>query len=258
MIGKLKTMCLEAALKVAGGRNGFGIFCDGKFGRDALYNATGSGLWIGRSSTELQMGAPGCPENDSDLDCGILNEWPLEHVVRFRWSLDSKGDAVTWGESGRQLARVFAAARRNRLEFMLELDDSESSVASEVALVRAIRRCYDSGIRPDWWLLPPLGSGRSWSNVCDLIEQSDPYVRGIVVSGGDMSPNDSAPGLAEAAGHSLVKGFATGEQAFSGTLRSWLNGDMDEGDAISEMTQTFGNLCRNWDTVRNLSQEKAA
>ena len=47
-IGAFKHLCLEAARKVAAGRPGYGILCDGRLGRDALYAAAGTGLWIGR------------------------------------------------------------------------------------------------------------------------------------------------------------------------------------------------------------------
>ncbi|AIB22726.1 hypothetical protein P035_02019 [Brucella suis 06-988-1656] len=47
-IGEFKQLCLDAALKVAGGAQGYGILCDGRLGRDALYRAAGTGLWIGR------------------------------------------------------------------------------------------------------------------------------------------------------------------------------------------------------------------
>jgi 5-dehydro-2-deoxygluconokinase len=47
-IGAFKELCLQAALRVADGRPGHGILCDGRLGRDALYAAAGSGLWIGR------------------------------------------------------------------------------------------------------------------------------------------------------------------------------------------------------------------
>ena len=42
-IGTFKRLCLEAALRVAGGRDGYGILCDGRLGRDALYAAAGHG-----------------------------------------------------------------------------------------------------------------------------------------------------------------------------------------------------------------------
>ena len=47
-IGQFKQLCLDAALRVADGQGGHGILCDDRLGRDALYRAAGTGLWIGR------------------------------------------------------------------------------------------------------------------------------------------------------------------------------------------------------------------
>src|SRR5690606_25550410 len=78
-IGDFKTLCLEAALKVANGKPGYGILCDGRLGRDALYRAAGSGLWIGRP-VEWPGSRPLKLEPDLGPDFGGLVEWPLEHV----------------------------------------------------------------------------------------------------------------------------------------------------------------------------------
>ena len=47
-IGDFKSLCLKAALETANGEPGYGILCDSRLGRDALYKAAGTGLWIGR------------------------------------------------------------------------------------------------------------------------------------------------------------------------------------------------------------------
>ncbi len=49
-IGAFKDLCLEAALGVADGQPGFGLLCDGRLGRDALYRAESTGLWVGHST----------------------------------------------------------------------------------------------------------------------------------------------------------------------------------------------------------------
>ena len=56
-IGAFKRLCLEAALRVADGRDGYGVLCDGRLGRDALYAAAGTGLWIGASGGEARQPA---------------------------------------------------------------------------------------------------------------------------------------------------------------------------------------------------------
>jgi 5-dehydro-2-deoxygluconokinase len=51
-IGPFKELCLKAAKQVAAGRPGFGLLCDSRLGRDALYAAAGSGLWMGSPSPD--------------------------------------------------------------------------------------------------------------------------------------------------------------------------------------------------------------
>ena len=257
-IGRFKKLCLDAALGVAAGKNGYGVICEGLFGREALYGATGRGLWIGRSLRELQAGASGVTEGGSEPDCGALDEWPLESAVRFRWRFSCGDGEVVWGSQERLLERVFAAARRNRLELVLELDGSGAEAESDRSAAGAIQRCYDAGVHPDWWLLAPTATGCTWSRVCDSIAVNDPYVRGILVSLRGVPQVDPVAEVNGFAGHSLVKGFAAGERIFGRAARAWMKGDLDDKAAVAEMASAFGNLCRDWDRIRTMSQEQAA
>lgn len=48
-IGRFKALCLEAALRVAGGRPGYGVLCDGRLGRGRCTGRRGRGCgWRGR------------------------------------------------------------------------------------------------------------------------------------------------------------------------------------------------------------------
>ena len=79
--GAFKELCLKAALQVQDGREGYGILCDSRIGRDALYQATGTGLWIGRP-TELPGSRPIEFEAELGEDLGGFAEWPAENVVK--------------------------------------------------------------------------------------------------------------------------------------------------------------------------------
>ena len=79
-IGRFKELCLKAALMVAEDQAGYGIICDERFGRQALYQAAGTSLWIGRP-TETPGTRPLTLE--IGLDYGsALAEWPVDHVVK--------------------------------------------------------------------------------------------------------------------------------------------------------------------------------
>ena len=72
---------MQAALQVADGQPGHGILCDSRLGRQALYAAAGTGLWIGRP-VEWPGSRPLTLEPEIGPDFGGLSEWPLEHVVK--------------------------------------------------------------------------------------------------------------------------------------------------------------------------------
>ncbi|MEN8197056.1 MAG: 5-dehydro-2-deoxygluconokinase, partial [Pseudomonadota bacterium] len=75
-----KRLAVRAAAKVADGRTGFGILCDGKYGREALFDAAGRNLWIGRP-VEDPGSRPLRFESGRDLGSQLV-EWPVTHVAK--------------------------------------------------------------------------------------------------------------------------------------------------------------------------------
>ncbi len=255
-IGAFKNLCLDAALQVAGGRPGHGILCDGRLGRQALYRAAGTGLWIGRPA-EWPGSRPLTLEPDLGPDCGGLGEWPLEHVVKVLCFYHPDDDAATCAAQEETVRRLFAAARRNRLEFLLEIIPSKVGPVADDTSARVIQRFYDLGVFPDWWKLEPFTSDAAWAAACAAITRNDRHTRGVVVLGLDAPEAELAASLALAARHPLVKGFAVGRTIFADAARGWLSGALGDAEAVALMATRYGNLCRIWDRVRG-SEEKAA
>ncbi|MDH7786599.1 5-dehydro-2-deoxygluconokinase [Ochrobactrum sp. 19YEA23] len=248
-IGEFKRLCLDAALQVSGGSGGYGILCDGRLGRDALYRAAGSGLWIGRP-TEWPGSRPLELEPDLGADCGGLVEWPVEHVVKLLCFYHPDDTADMKAEQEATVKRLFTAARRNRLEFLLEIIPSKAGPVDDETAARVIQRFYDIGVYPDWWKLEPMKTKAAWANACEAITRNDPYTRGIVVLGLDAPAEELESSLAIAAGFDLVKGFAVGRTIFGDAARKWLNGKISDDEAIAEMVARYKNLCDVWDKVR--------
>ena len=248
-IGEFKRLCLDAALQVSGGSGGYGILCDGRLGRDALYRAAGSGLWIGRP-TEWPGSRPLKLEPDLGADCGGLVEWPVEHVVKLLCFYHPDDTADMKAEQEATVQRLFTAARRNRLEFLLEIIPSKAGPVDDETTARVIQRFYDIGIYPDWWKLEPMKTKAAWANACEAITRNDPYTRGIVVLGLDAPAEELESSLAIAAGFDLVKGFAVGRTIFGDAARKWLNGKISDDEAVAEMVARYKNLCDVWDKLR--------
>ncbi len=248
-IGAFKALCLKAALDVADGASGYGILCDSRLGRDALYAASGSGLWIGRP-VEWPGSRPLVLEPEIGPDFGGLVEWPLEDVVKVLCFYHPDDTAEMRAEQEATVLRLFAAARRNRLEMLLEVIPSKVGPTDDDTVARIIDRFYEIGVYPDWWKLEPMRTEASWANACAAVERHDPYTRGIVVLGLDAPQAELEESFALAARFDLVKGFAVGRTIFGEAARKWLSGAISDRQAVEEMAQRYRSLCSVWDKAR--------
>lgn len=248
-IGEFKQLCIRAALNVAGGQAGFGILCDNRLGRDALYKAAGQGLWIGRPA-ELPGSRPLEFEVEIGADCGGLNEWPFEHVVKVLCFYHPDDPVELKTRQEERIIQLFSSARRNRLEFLLEIIPSKAGNVDDNTTATVIQRFYDIGIYPDWWKLEPFGSETAWQNVCDTINENDPYTRGILVLGLDAPSEELQKSFQIAARHELVKGFAVGRTIFGEVARLWMAGKCSDDEAISRIETNYRNMCGTWGNAR--------
>lgn len=248
-IGAFKQLCLDAALKVADGKPGHGILCDSRLGRDALYRAAGTGLWIGRP-VEWPGSRPLTLEPELGPDLGGLQEWPLSHVVKVLCFYHPADDAATKAAQEETVLRLFHACRRNRLEMLLEIIPSKVAPVTDETSAEVIRRFYALGVYPDWWKLEPFTSDAAWTKACAAIAENDPHVRGVVVLGLDAAEADLAASFRLAARQPLVKGFAVGRTIFADAARAWFRGEITDGAAVAIMVEKYARLCAIWDASR--------
>lgn len=252
-IGAFKELCLEAALGVQEGAGGYGILCDSRLGRHALQAATGTGLWIGRP-VEWPASRPLTLEPELGSDFGGLEEWPRENVVKVLCFAHPDDPEDMRSAQEETLLRLFAAARRNRLEFLLELIPSKVAPVDDETVAALIRRTYDIGIYPDWWKLEPMVSRKAWELTCATIAKRDPHTRGIVVLGLDAPEAELAASFQVAAGFDLVKGFAVGRTIFADAARKWFAGTLSDAEAVQDMTRRYRRLCDVWDQARTAAK----
>ena len=248
-IGQFKQLCLDAALRVADGQGGHGILCDDRLGRDALYRAAGTGLWIGRP-TEWPGSRPLLLEPAIGLDCGGLGEWPLDHVVKVLCFYHPEDDPETKAAQEATVERLFTAARRNRLEFLLEVIPSKVAPCDDQTTAKVIDRFYEIGVYPDWWKLEPMKTAEGWANAVAAIERHDRHTRGIVVLGLDAPQAELEESFRLAAAEPLVRGFAVGRTIFGDAARAWMKDEMDDAAAVDTMAANYRNLCDIWDKAR--------
>jgi 5-dehydro-2-deoxygluconokinase len=241
-----KELCLDAALRVQGGRPGYGILCDNRIGRTALHKASSTGLWIGRP-TELPGSRPIEFEPELGDDLGGLREWAKENVVKLLVFCHPDDDDKTAGMQVARVKRLFTAARRNNLEFLLEVIPSKVGPVDDKTSATLIQTFYDAGVYPDWWKLEPFRTEAAWQNAVDAIERNDPRTRGIVVLGLDAPEAELAESFRLAASFPLVRGFAVGRTVFGQVARDWMASRIGDAEAVATMADNYTRLCRIWD-----------
>ncbi len=244
-----KELCLDAALQVQDGQPGYGILCDDRIGRTALHRASGTGLWIGRPC-EWPGSRPLELEPALGPDCGKLREWARENVVKVLCFCHPGDDPAMRAQQEATVARLFTAARRNGLEFLLEIIPSRIGPVDDMTTATLIRQFYAAGIWPDWWKLEPMKTRAGWQNAIAAIEDHDRHTRGIVVLGLDAPEAELAASFEVAAGFDLVRGFAVGRTIFGDAARAWMQGQMTDAEAVAQMAGRYARLCEIWDTAR--------
>jgi 5-dehydro-2-deoxygluconokinase len=255
-IGAFKELCLDATIDVAQGRPGYGLLCDSRLGRDALYKAAGQRLWIGHP-VEWPGSRPLTLEPEIGPDFGGLSEWPLEHVVKVLCFYHPDDTPEMKAEQEDTVVRLFHACRRNRLEFLLEVIPSKAGPVGDETTAQVIQRFYDLGVYPDWWKLEPMTTPAAWTATCDAITRNDDNTRGIVVLGLGESEEKLAQSFKVAADYPLVKGFAVGRTIFAETAKAYMADAITGPEAIEDMAAKYARLCEIWDQAR-ANKESAA
>jgi 5-dehydro-2-deoxygluconokinase len=244
-----KQLCLRAAREAARGRPDFGILLDGRLGRDALDDATGDGMWIGRP-IELPGSIPLRLEGGADVGCTI-REWPTAHCVKCLVFYHPDDPAALKEAQEAQVLRLFDAARQTSHELLLEIIPSRSAApVDETTLARALDGFYGLGVFPDWWKLPDPASQAAWDAIAATIEHHDPYCRGVLLLGLDAPQAELEASFALAAKQPVCKGFAVGRTIFGAPAQAWMRGAIDDATATQRMATTYARLIQAWERAR--------
>ncbi len=247
-IGRFKTLALQAARQVAGGRSGFGVLLDARLGREALHAAGEGDLWIGRP-IERPGSRPLEFESGPDLGATLI-EWPLTHTVKCLVQYHPEDPADLRALQERELPRLFDACRRTGHELLLEVVSGKHGPLQDDTVARTLETFYGLGLRPDWWKLEPLVETAAWRNISDVIARHDPYCRGVVILGLGESDERLGKAFQAAAPCSLVKGFAVGRSIFWTAAEEWFAGRMDDNAVVAAMAARFAAVLESWERAK--------
>ena len=245
----LKKLLLQAAGQVIQAQQlqgRAGVLIDGgAYGADALAAATGRGLWVGRP-VELPGSRP--LRFDGTLSIGsALVTWPAEQVVKclVHYHPDDAIDLRLAQEQ--KVLELWQATRASGHELLLEIicpAGVAADVAPDAAVLRAIQRFYNLGIRPEWWKLAPLQTA-GWQALEVLVRQRDPQCRGAVILGLNQPIAALADSFSQAQS-SIVRGFMVGRSVWADASQQWLGGQIDDQALVAAVAGNFTQLVLAW------------
>ena len=248
-IDQFKVLAVDAALRVAQGRPGFGMLLDSTYGQNALYKAAKAGLWLARPVEK-----PG--SRPLDLEAFNLAEWPVTQTVKCLCFYHPADGEELKARQERELVRVHHAARSAGRELLIEIIAGKHGALADDTVAKVLERLYALGIKPDWWKLEPQKTPAAWHAIEQVVQTSDAYCRGIVMLGLEAPQSELAAAFRLAGETRLVKGFAVGRTIFADAADQWLSGKMTDEAAVAEMAARFESLVSIWTETRNVQTSR--
>jgi 5-dehydro-2-deoxygluconokinase len=233
---------------VARGEKGFGVLLDGRYGADALAEASDYPYWIGRP-----IERPGSRplEFEGSADVAVeLAQWPTRQVVKCLVFYHPDDEPALRERQERQLLRLADACRKTGHELLMEVIAPKGSSIDSMTIARALDRLYELGLRPDWWKLEPTPDPVAWRNIEAVILRNDPLCRGVVLLGLSAPQEELLASFQAAAPVPTVRGFAVGRTIFFDVAREWLEGRLTDGEAVSELAGRLKGLVDAWRAAR--------
>ena len=228
------------------GQNDVGILVDDTYGQSVLFESNRYPFWVGRSIEKTGVN-PLMFEGKADVG-STLQAWPENHVVKCLFRPGAKDTPEVVEENERQLCRLFSGARSTGHDLLLEIivDQPQTREEQDACLLRWMRRCYELGVYPDYWKILPVADAGTWQAIEALIDEYDPYCRGILFLGLNVAEAELVKRFAALPESPRALGFAIGRSIFLEPARKWFAGQMSDEDAVATMRDCFLRLARAW------------
>jgi 5-dehydro-2-deoxygluconokinase len=248
-IPALKKLLVQAAAQVEERsqlQGGTGVLVDGgSYGADALASATGRGWWVGRP-VELPGSRP--LRFDGTRSIGsALTHWPSEQVVKCLVHYHPDDHYTLRLEQEQKVLELWEATRASGNELLLEIILPKALTVSgseDEAVLRAVKRFYNLGVKPEWWKLAPMQS-KGWATLEALLAERDPYCRGAVILGLNQPIAHLVDSFRDAT-NPVVKGFMVGRSLWADASLRWLTSDIDDQVFVGEVARNFTILVDAW------------
>ncbi|POP88143.1 5-dehydro-2-deoxygluconokinase [Pseudomonas amygdali pv. morsprunorum] len=235
---------VEADLRQRGIEADVGLLADQRFGQDSLNTATGRGWWLARP-VEVQGSRPLAFEHGRSIGSNLIN-WPQEQIIKCLVQYHPDDEPMLRLEQEAQIKALYDTSKVSGHELLLEIIPPKDHPSTHPdVMLRALKRLYNLGIYPAWWKIEAQ-STEVWQQLDELIQQRDPYCRGVVLLGLNAPVEELAAGFAQARNSRVCKGFAVGRTIFREPSRAWMAGEIDDATLVSQVQSTFSGLIESW------------
>jgi 5-dehydro-2-deoxygluconokinase len=242
-IQPLKQMILKSAKDASDSIDGqFGVLIDDTYGQDALNDATGTGIWIGRP-VEVPGSRPIELEGGRSIGSRLVS-WPKQHIVKCLVFMHPD-DTSLWEAQASQIQELYKACCASGHELLLEVIPPKDMPQDDSTVCRALEMIYDLNVRPDWWKLPTQ-SEAAWQSITDLVEQRAPHCRGVILLGLDAPIDTLKAAFKQTANYPICKGFAVGRSIFSTPSQQWLKNDISDAEFKQQVADNYLQLANAW------------
>lgn len=248
-IPALKKLLVQAAEQVERSRQlqgHTGVLIDGgDYGRDALASATGRGWWVGRP-VELPGSRPLRFDGTRSIGSALIH-WPTEQVAKCLLHYHPDDHFELRLQQEQTVLELWEATRESGNELLLEIIPPKALTpegTADAAVLRAVKRFYNLGVKPEWWKLAPMRE-QGWRDLEALISERDRHCRGAVILGLNQPLDFLAASFANAT-NPIVKGFMVGRTLWADASLKWFRGDINDAAFVDEVARNFAMLVDAW------------
>ena len=245
-IGRFKNLLADVLLEIAGADGAavrHGAIVDHRHGNDALNRLANSGLW-----TASPVEVPGSRPLELEFHPAAgwqLGTWPAAQIAKCLVFYHPDDPAELRHRQEEQVRALYADLVRQERRFLLEIICPEREDSKAEPVVRALRRFYNLGVRPDWWKLPTQ-SAATWRTIAGVIAANDPWCKGVVILGQGEAIESLTEGLAVAAPFDICRGFAVGRSIFADAAEAWFAGTIDDAGARAAVHERYRAMIDLW------------
>jgi len=148
---------------------------------------------------------------------------------------------------------LWEATRESGNELLLEIILPKALVVpgeEDAAVLRAVKRFYNLGVKPEWWKLAPMGAA-GWQGLESLVAERDPHCRGAVILGLNQPIAHLVDSFRNAT-NPIVKGFMVGRSLWVAESLAWLRGEIDDATFVARVAANYTVLVDAWHNRRSL------